>query len=58
MPHAFPIPSPADWRVEAEKALKGRPVVTEKRVFQNLGRDYVRRETARHALEMGLTALE
>ena len=26
MPHAFPIPSPADWRVEAEKALKGRPV--------------------------------
>jgi len=22
----FPIPSPADWRVEAEKALKGRPV--------------------------------
>jgi len=23
---SFPIPSPADWRVEAEKALKGRPV--------------------------------
>lgn len=22
----FPIPSPADWRAEAEKALKGRPV--------------------------------
>lgn len=26
MSHAFPIPSPAEWRVEAEKALKGRPL--------------------------------
>ena len=26
MTNAFPIPSPADWRAEAEKALKGRPV--------------------------------
>lgn len=26
MADAFPIPSPADWRAEAEKALKGRPV--------------------------------
>jgi methylmalonyl-CoA mutase len=26
MSNAFPIPSPADWRAEAEKALKGRPV--------------------------------
>jgi methylmalonyl-CoA mutase len=26
MSNVFPIPSPADWRVEAEKALKGRPV--------------------------------
>ena len=26
MPNAFPIPSPADWRAEAEKALKGKPV--------------------------------
>lgn len=26
MPNAFPIPSPADWRVEAEKALKGKPI--------------------------------
>ena len=26
MSQSFPIPSPADWRVEAEKALKGRPV--------------------------------
>ena len=26
MTQTFPIPSPADWRVEAEKALKGKPV--------------------------------
>ena len=26
MPQAFPTPSPADWRVEAEKALKGKPL--------------------------------
>ncbi len=26
MTQTFPIPSPADWRAEAEKALKGRPV--------------------------------
>ena len=26
MSNAFPIPSPADWRAEAEKALKGKPV--------------------------------
>ncbi len=26
MSQLFPIPSPADWRAEAEKALKGRPV--------------------------------
>jgi methylmalonyl-CoA mutase len=26
MSQPFPIPSPADWRVEAEKALKGKPV--------------------------------
>ena len=39
-------------------ALKGKPVVTEKRIFQNLGRDYIRRETAKHALNMGLEALD
>jgi nicotinamide-nucleotide amidase len=39
-------------------AMTGRPTVTEKRVFQNLGRDYIRRETAKHALEMGLRELE
>ncbi len=26
MSHVFPIPTPADWRAEAEKALKGRPI--------------------------------
>ena len=26
MSHAFPTPSPADWRAEAEKALKGKPL--------------------------------
>jgi nicotinamide-nucleotide amidase len=39
-------------------ALKGKPIVTEKRIFQNLGRDYIRRETAKHALHMGLVALD
>ena len=39
-------------------AMTGRPTVTEKRVFQNLGRDYIRRETAKHALEMGLRELK
>ncbi|MEP9388055.1 CinA family protein [Mesorhizobium sp. KR9-304] len=38
-------------------ALSGKPVVTEKRIFQNLGRDYIRRQTTKHALEMGLLAL-
>ena len=39
-------------------ALKGKPLVTEKVIFRNLGRDYIRRETAKHALEMGLLALD
>ncbi len=39
-------------------ALEGKPVVTEKRQFENRGRDFIRRETVRHALEMGLRALE
>jgi len=38
-------------------ALKGKPVVAEKRLFDNRGRDFIRRETVRHALEMGLKAL-
>ncbi|KQZ96613.1 damage-inducible protein CinA [Mesorhizobium sp. Root157] len=38
-------------------ARSGMPVVTEKRVFDNRGRDFIRRETVRHALTMGLSAL-
>jgi nicotinamide-nucleotide amidase len=38
-------------------ALKGKPVTTQKRLFENGGRDFIRRETVRHALEMGLRAL-
>jgi nicotinamide-nucleotide amidase len=39
-------------------ALSGKPVVTEKRIFENRGRDYIRRETVKHALHMGLKALD
>lgn len=39
-------------------ALTGKPVVTQKRQFENRGRDYIRRETVRHALTMGLAALD
>lgn len=39
-------------------ALKGKPAITEKRLFENRGRDFIRRETVRHALEMGLRALD
>ncbi len=38
-------------------AVTGKPVVTEKRVFDNRGRDHIRRSTVLHALEMGLKAL-
>jgi nicotinamide-nucleotide amidase len=38
-------------------ALGGEPAVAEKRVFENLGRDYVRKQTVRTALELGLAAL-
>jgi nicotinamide-nucleotide amidase len=38
-------------------ARTGQPVLTEKRQFENLGRDYIRRETVKHALSMGLKAL-
>jgi nicotinamide-nucleotide amidase len=38
-------------------ALKGREPSTEKCVFENRGRDYIRRKTVLHALEMGLKAL-
>lgn len=39
-------------------ALQGKLAVTEKRLFDNRGRDFIRRETVRHALEMGLRALD
>ena len=38
-------------------ALSGRPAVAEQRIFDNRGRDFIRRDTVRHALEMGLKAL-
>ena len=38
-------------------ALSGRPAVSEYRIFENRGRDFIRRETVRHALEMGLRSL-
>lgn len=38
-------------------AVKGRSAISEKRLFENRGRDFIRRETVRHALEMGLKAL-
>jgi nicotinamide-nucleotide amidase len=39
-------------------ALSGKPVVSEKRLFENKGRDFIRRETVKHALRMGLAALD
>lgn len=39
-------------------AVADSPVVTEKKIFEDRGRDFIRRETVRHALEMGLSALE
>ena len=39
-------------------AMQGRRTVTESRIFDNRGRDFIRRETVRHALEMGLKALK
>jgi nicotinamide-nucleotide amidase len=39
-------------------ALAGRAPFAEKRIFDNDGRDFIRRETVRTALELGLAALE
>lgn len=39
-------------------AADGQPTRTEKRLFQNLGRDYVRQQTIQTALELGLETLE
>ena len=38
-------------------ALKDQSAISEHRIFDNRGRDFIRRETVRHALEMGLKAL-
>ncbi|MFK0691633.1 CinA family protein [Mesorhizobium sp. IMUNJ 23033] len=38
-------------------ALAGRPVVAEHRLFADNGRAFIRSETVRHALELGLRAL-
>lgn len=38
-------------------AVAGRPVVAERQLFADKGRDFIRRETVRHALELGLRAL-
>ncbi|MGP2492519.1 CinA family protein [Mesorhizobium sp. PUT5] len=38
-------------------AMKGSRTVVESRVFDNRGRDFIRRETVGHALAMGLEAL-
>ncbi|MBZ9677557.1 CinA family protein [Mesorhizobium sp. ES1-1] len=38
--------------------LKGETVTAEHRLFADEGRDFIRRETVRHALELGLRALD
>jgi len=38
-------------------AVEGRPVHVEKRVFDNRGRNFIRRETVKHALKLGIAAL-
>lgn len=39
-------------------AVTGQPARAEKRLFENNGRDFIRRETVRTAFEMGIAALE
>lgn len=38
-------------------AVSGKPAIAEKRQFDNLGRDHIRRQSVRTALELGLKAL-
>jgi len=38
-------------------AMQGRRTVVERRIFDNHGRNFIRRETVKHALSMGLEAL-
>ena len=39
-------------------ALRGREPIAESRIFDNHGRDFIRRETVKHALTIGRRALE
>jgi nicotinamide-nucleotide amidase len=39
-------------------AATGKPVLTEKRIFENRGRDYVRHQSVKTALELALAALK
>ncbi|TIW76408.1 MAG: CinA family protein, partial [Mesorhizobium sp.] len=38
-------------------ALAGQPVATEQQLFGQKGREFIRHETVRHALQLGLRAL-
>jgi nicotinamide-nucleotide amidase len=38
-------------------AVTGKPAHVENRIFDNRGRDFIRRETVKHALRIGLEAL-
>lgn len=38
-------------------AVAGRPIIAERKLFADHGRDFIRQETVRHALELGLHAL-
>ncbi|PTE11798.1 CinA family protein [Mesorhizobium helmanticense] len=39
-------------------AVAGKPIIAERKLFADNGRDFIRRETVRHALELGLRALD
>jgi nicotinamide-nucleotide amidase len=39
-------------------AMIGRDAIAERRLFENRGRDFIRRQSVRTALEMGLAALD
>ncbi|PDQ18435.1 damage-inducible protein CinA [Mesorhizobium sanjuanii] len=39
-------------------AVAGRPIVAEPKLFADKGRDFIRNETVRHALQLGLRALD
>ncbi|TIR61532.1 MAG: damage-inducible protein CinA, partial [Mesorhizobium sp.] len=39
-------------------AFAGQPVVVERQLFGHKGREFIRHETVRHALQLGLRALD